>query len=212
VAEKKNIEFIKQALKAAKERKFTESVELAINLKDVDLSIPKNRIDEEISLPKGRGKQIKVAVFGSGELAITAKKTADQVIGPEQLNEFAGDKKSAKKLANSHDFFIAEAPMMPTIGKTLGIALGPRGKMPKPIPPSADPTAMITMLKTTVRVRSKERRTFHVHLGIRTMSPEDLADNLEAVLKRIEAKLERGRQNIASAYIKTTMGPAVRIL
>ena len=84
--------------------------------------------------------------------------------------------------------------------------------MPKPIPPSADPTSMISMLKNTVKVRSKERRTFHVHIGTKNMSAEDLADNIEAVLKRIEAKLERGRQNIASAYIKTTMGPAVRLL
>ena len=101
---------------------------------------------------------------------------------------------------------------MPLIGKHLGIVLGPRGKMPRPIPPSADPKPIIENLRKMVRARSKDRVTFHVPVGIRDMSPEDLADNVEAVLNRIISKLERGEMNIRSAYVKTTMGPAVRIL
>ncbi len=54
MAEKRSVETVKKALEAAKPRKFKESVEISINLRDVDLSIPKNRIDEEIVLPKGR--------------------------------------------------------------------------------------------------------------------------------------------------------------
>lgn len=212
MADKQVIEALKKALKDSKQRKFKESVELSINLKDVDLSIPKNRIDDEIILPKGRGKEIKVVVFGSGELAVKAKSSADLVIQPEEIETVADDKRSARKMVNKHDFFVAEAPLMPTIGKKLGVILGPRGKMPKPIPPQADPSGIITNLKKTIKVRSKERRTFHAPIGTRDMSPEDLAENLEAVLHRIESKLERGRQNIASVFVKTTMGPAVRVI
>lgn len=212
MADKRIIQAVENVLKQSKKRKFSESVELSINLKDIDLSIPKNRIDDEIILPKGRGKDIKIVVFGSGELALKAKAVANLVIQPEELESIAKDKREARKMVNAHDFFIAEAPMMPEIGKTLGIILGPRGKMPKPIPPQADPAPMITNLKKTIRLRSKERRTFHAPIGTRNMSVDELVENIETVLNRLESKLERGRQNIASVFVKTTMGPAVRVI
>ena len=212
MAEKKTIRAVTQALESSKERKFTESVDLAVNLKDIDLSIPKNRVDDEVMLPKGRGKATKIAVFGSGELAVKAKSAADLVITPDEIDDLADDKKSAKKMANEHVFFIAEAPLMPIIGKKLGIVLGPRGKMPKPIPPHADPVPLINNLRKTVRLRSKDRRTFHTPVGTKDMSIEDLAENVDVVIKRLIGKLDRGRLNIASIYIKTTMGKSVRLM
>jgi large subunit ribosomal protein L1 len=212
LAEKKTIRVVKEALEASKARKFTESVDLAVNLKDIDLSIPKNRVDDEVLLPKGRGKAQKIALFGSGELAVKAKGAADLVIPPEELDDLADDKKIAKKLANEHVFFIAEAPLMPVIGKKLGVVLGPRGKMPKPIPPSADPVPLINNLRKTVRIRSKDRRTFHTSVGTKEMSVEDLAENIDVIMKRLIARLERGRMNIASVYVKTTMGKSVRLM
>jgi len=207
-----HLDTIKEVISGSPTRNFNESVELAINLKDIDLSNPKNRIDEEIILPKGRGKPVKIAVFATGELALKAKDVADLVIREEEIDDLAGDKRTARKLANQHAFFLAEAPLMPIIGKRLGIVLGPRGKMPKPIPPGMDPSGIIQSLRKTVKARSKDRRTFHVPIGTRDMSPEELEENLQAVLKRILGKLERGKQNIRSAYIKTTMGPAKRIM
>ena len=205
-------ELVKKALEGSKERKFKESVDLAINLKGVDLSQPKNRIEEEILLPKGRGSNVKIGVFGSGELAEKAKGVADVVITPEQIEEFADDKREARKLVGNHNFFIAEAPLMPVIGKRLGAVLGPRGKMPKPIPPGVDPSGMITSLKKTIRVRSKDKKTFHTMVGTKEMSPEDLEANIRAVVTRVTSKLEQGENNVASVYIKTTMGPAVRLM
>jgi len=202
---------VKEAIEKSKDRKFLESVDLAINLKDVDLSIPKNRINEEVILPHGRGKEIKVGVFASGETALKAKECADIVIPPEEIDKLAEDKRKARKLANQYDFFLAEVPLMARIGKTLGIILGPRGKMPKPIPPGGDPCPMVRNLKKTVRMRSRDKRTFHVPVGTKNMEIEKIAENIEEVLKRLEHKLERGYQNIESVYVKTTMGPAVRI-
>jgi large subunit ribosomal protein L1 len=212
VAEKRSVDAIKKALEAAKPRGFKESVEVAINLRDIDLSVPKNRIDEELALPKGRGKTIRVCVFASGELALKARAAADLIIQPQEIEEYAGDKTKARALATGYDFFVAEAPLMPVIGKRLGVVLGPRGKMPRPVPPTADPTSLINSMRNTVRVRSKDRRTFHTAIGTRDMPPEDLAENLDFVMRRLTTKLERGRFNIQSAYVKTTMGPAVRYL
>ena len=212
MAEKHSIDTVKKALEVAKPRTFKETVEVALNLREVDLSVPKNRIDEEVLLPKGRGKQVKICVFASGELAMKVRPVADLVIQPQEIEEYAGNKRKAHILARNFDFFVAEAPLMPVIGKRLGIVLGPRGKMPRPVPPTADPTNMIKNMRNTVRVRSKDRRTFHAAIGTRDMPPEDLAENLDALVRRVMGKLERGRDNIASAYVKTTMGPAVRYL
>ncbi|HEY5539460.1 MAG TPA: 50S ribosomal protein L1 [Thermoplasmata archaeon] len=211
-AEKKTIETVLKALEAAPPRKFSESVEIAINLRDIDLSVPKNRIDEDVILPRGRGRKIRVCVFASGEMAVKAKGAADLIIQPQEIEAYASDKKKAKDLATSVDYFVAEAPLMPVIGRRLGVVLGPRGKMPKPLPPGADPVPLINSMRNTVRVRSRDKRTFHAPIGSRDMPPEDLAENLDFLMRRLLGKLERGRFNIQSAFIKTTMGPAVRYL
>ncbi|MGB6500771.1 MAG: 50S ribosomal protein L1 [Thermoplasmata archaeon] len=203
-----SLDVITEALGKAPERKFTETVELSVNVKDLDLSSPKNRVEDEIPLPNGRGKTVRVAVIGSTELCAKVRNVADLVITSAELDEFA---KGAKKAVGGIDFFLAEAPLMPTIGKRLGVVLGPRGKMPRPVAPGSDPTNLINALKRSVRVRSKGKRTFHAPLGTRAMKPEQLAQNLDVVLARIVGKLERGRTNVESVYVKTTMGPAVRL-
>ncbi len=212
MAEKHSIDTVKKALEVAKPRTFKETVEVALNLREVDLSVPKNRIDEEVVLPKGRGKQVRICVFASGELATKVRPVADLVIQPQEIEEYAGNKRKAHLLARDFDFFVAEAPLMPVIGRRLGVVLGPRGKMPRPVPPTADPTNLIRNMRNTVRVRSKDRRTFHAAIGTRDMQPEDIAENLDALVRRVMGRLEHGRDNIASAYVKTTMGPAVRFL
>lgn len=205
------VDVVNEALGKATERKFPETVELSVNLKDLDLTVPKNRLEDEIPLPKGRGKTVKVAVFGSPELCQKMRGVADLVVAANELDEFAKDKKNVKKVVGDVDFFLAEAPLMPTIGKRLGVVLGPRGKMPRPVPPGSDPTNLVNALKRSVRIRSKGNRTFHAPVGTRGMKPEEIAQNVDAVLARIVAKLERGRTNIESVYVKTTMGPAVRL-
>jgi large subunit ribosomal protein L1 len=151
-------------------------------------------------------------VIGGGELALKAKDVADLVITPDELGAIADDKKQAKKIANSTTYFIAEAPLMAVVGKRLGTVLGPRGKMPKPIAPGADPTAMIEGLRKSVSIRTKDRMTFHAPVGTAEMTAEQIADNIELILKRVESKLEKGQHNIASAYVKTTMGPSEKIM
>lgn len=196
----------------ARGRKFTQTVDLAINLKNIDLSVPKNRIEDEVPLPHGRGKSVKIGIFASGDLAAKAKGVADVVIQPQEMSELATDKKKFKKLVNSIDYFLAEAPLMPTIGKSLGVVLGPRGKMPRPIPPTADPKPMVESLRKVVRLRSKDRRTFHTVVGSDDMSADKIADNIDVLVKRLEAKLEQGRNNISSIFVKTTMGAAGKVI
>ncbi len=100
---------------------------------------------------------------------------------------------------------------MANIGKSLGQVLGPRGKIPKPLPPGQDPSPLIGNLKRTVRARSRDKKTFHVPVGTRDMDPADLAEKINAVVKRIVGKLEKGYGNIDSIYLKTTMGKPVKL-
>jgi large subunit ribosomal protein L1 len=211
MAERTAIEVVNELVGKAPPREFAETIELAINLKDLDLSVPKNRIEDEVPLPNGRGKPVKVALFGSAELGQKVRGVADLVFTAAELEELTKDKKAAKKLVEDVDFFLAEAPLMPTIGKRLGVVLGPRGKMPRPVPPGTDPTNLIRALKRSIRVRSKGNRTLHAAVGLRTMPPDQLAQNVDAVLNRVVGKLERGKSNIESVYLKTTMGPSVRL-
>lgn len=212
MADKETIKAVKKAMDSAPPRNFTEGVELAINLRDIDLSIPDKRVKQEILLPHGRGKEIKIGFFGSGEMALKAKKSADTVIEPDQLNELMEDKKEARLLAEEHHFFLAEPPLMPVIGRGMGPILGPKGKMPTPITPNMDINNTINSLRNTIMVRSRDKRTFHAPVGTCEMKPEEIAENIDTVIRRIVDDLERGKMNIASVYVKTTMGPAVRLM
>lgn len=205
------LEVVAEVVEKTPPRGFPETVELAINLKELDLSIPKNRIEDDVPLPNGRGRPVRVAIFGTPELLQKVRSIADRALTAAELDELVKDKKAAKRLVSDIDFFLAEAPLMPTIGKRLGVVLGPRGKMPRPVPPGSDPSNLINALKRSIRVRSKGNRTFHAAIGTRTMPPEQLAQNVDAVLTRVVGKLERGRNNIESVYVKTSMGPSVRL-
>ena len=214
MADSKTVEAVQKAIEESKklERKFKQSVDVVINLKNIDMNDAKNRIEDEVMLPHGRGTEAKIALFASGDLALKSKNHVDLLIKPEEIEELAKDKKKFKKIADEYDFFVAEAPLMPTIGKTLGIILGPRGKMPKPVPPTIDIINVAKNLRKTVKVRSKTTKTIHATVGREEMNMEQIAENIDAILKRLEGKLERGKLNIGSVYVKTSMGPPMRIV
>lgn len=206
-------ELVKKLLEESPQRKFSESVDIAINLKNLDLNQPKNRVDEEIILPNGLGKELKVGVFAKGEVALQAKQAgAAYVFDDADIQEMKDDKARAKSVADECDFFIAETQFMATIGKTIGTVLGPRGKMPVPLLPGKSIGEMIQAKQSAVRVRSKDKMTFHVAVGRRDMPADKLAQNIETVISRVERALVKGKQNIKSIYVTTTMGKSERVM
>lgn len=209
--EEKISEAIKNAVEGAPERKFVESLDIAFTIRDVDLKNPNNRIQEEIRLPSGRGKELKIAMFAASDAAQKAKAAGIHVIDPSEIEELGKNKGTAKKLANSYDFFLAEVPHMGLIGRYLGVVLGPRGKMPRPVPPVLDPAVIANGLMSTTIIKSRDKVTFQASFGTRAQSHEELLKNAMEVYNRVTSKLERGIGNIRSLYIKTSMGPATRI-
>lgn len=204
---------IKEVKEKSKKRNFTQSVELILNLKDIDMKSPEGRIQERIELPHpSPEKPNKICVIATGELALKAKRAkADLVIGKDELAGLAGRKKDLRKIANEYNFFMAEAPLMPRVGKILGPALGPRGKMPVPVPPTADITGLINRHRKMVSVRMRNQPVIRCRVGTESMKEEEIAENVQTVLKAIEGKLKRGMKNIKTVYLKTSMGKPVKI-
>ncbi|HJJ42194.1 MAG TPA: 50S ribosomal protein L1 [Methanocorpusculum sp.] len=200
------------AIEQAPKRKFQESVDIAINLKHVDMAQPKNRIDETILLPQSMGVK-KIAVLGKGDIVSQARNSGvDLIIGPEEIERLGGAPREARKMASSYDFFLAETAVMPLVGRWLGQRLGPRGKMPQPIPPQQDITPIVERLRNSIKIRSKDRLNMSVKIGHTGMKPEEISENIDAVLKRVIGRLENGELNIRSVYVKTTMGPSVKVM
>jgi len=202
---------VARALSEAPARNFRESVDLAVNLRDLDLNDPSKRVDEAVVLPAGTGQDTVIVVFADGETAVRAEAVADAVYGKAELDDLADDLDAAKDLADETDFFVAEASLMQDIGRQLGTVLGPRGKMPTPLTPADDVVEVVNRMTNTVQLRSRDRRTFHTRVGAEDMSAADIADNIDVVLRRLNATLEKGPLNVDSVYVKTTMGPAERV-
>lgn len=204
-------EGITQARSLSKKRKFPQTWDLAIGLKGLNLKRPENRLNLEFTLPEGRGKEIKVGVIADSLASEAKKKGADLVITREEIPQLAKDKKRLKSLAAEVDWFYGEVTLMAEIGKTLGIVLGPRGKIPKPIPPKADVGQFIKRAKQMIKVAVKESPVIHVPIGSETMPDDAILRNLEAVLTFVKEKLPNGINSIRSIYLKLTMGKPVRL-
>ena len=196
----------------SKKRNFNQSIELLLNLQDLDLQRPENRINELIELPNPQSKPVKVCVIASGDLALRAKRAgADRVLEKDELDSLLKDKKAAEALAGEYDMFIAEAPLMPLIGRALGFALGPRGRMPTPVPPTAPIDTIIARQRKSVRIIVRNLPNIQCRIGTEDMLDDKIAENIQAVLNRLKEKLAKGSRNIRSIYVKTSMGPQIKV-
>ena len=203
---------VKEVKANANERKFSQSIELAINLQNIDMKKPEGKIQERIELPHSVGKEMKVCVIATGEMATKAKTAgASLVIEKAALEALVADKKKQKDIAKAYDLFIAEAPLMPLVGKSLGASLGPRGKMPTPVPPNANIEEQIEKNRNVVFVRMRGQPVIQCRIGNESMKDEELAENVQAVVRRIEGKLKRGIKNFRSVYLKTSMGSSIKV-
>ncbi|WP_267639533.1 50S ribosomal protein L1 [Haloarchaeobius amylolyticus] len=211
MADQDIVDAVSRALEDAPERNFRETVDLAINLRDLDLNDPSQRVDESVVLPSGTGQETQIVVFAEGETGLRAEDVADEVFSGDELADLGDDDDRAKDLADETDFFIAQEDMMQDVARHLGTILGPRGKMPTPLGLDEDVVETVNRMKNTVQLRSRDRRTFHTRVGAEDMSADDIADNIDVIIRRLHANLEKGPLNVDSIYVKTTMGPSVEV-
>ena len=209
ITETQLAELVKKAKEATKKRKFTQSIELIINFKDIDVK-KGFAINEVVQLPK-TSSPATVCVIATGDMSQKAKAAkADAVIGNDELTKFESNKRESRKFINKYDFFLADTQIMPTVGKALGQLLGPRGKMPTPVPFNAPIDAFLSRFRTSIKVRTRASLSVSCKIGDESMEDADLAINAHAVISAIEKKLPNGEKNIKKILIKTTMGKPVK--
>ena len=187
--------------------KFEQSVEIAVNFNSVDFKKPENRLNAEVVMPFAP-RPVKVAVFADGQVAHDAKTVADAVFGATDIQVFT-DKKKQKELLQYT--ILAQPIFMAQIGKALGQVLGAKGKLPRPLLPGSNLKEAVERAKHTVVIKNKGKYlpTVHVIVGKEKMKPEELLENVVAVLEAIVKKIPESQ--VTNVYIKTTMGPAVKV-
>ncbi|AJW71481.1 50S ribosomal protein L1 [Nitrosopumilus adriaticus] len=209
ITESQLVDLIKKAKAATKKKKFTQSIELIVNFKDIDVK-KGFALNEVVQLPK-TSSPATVCVMATGEMGQKAKEAkADSVIGTEELDKFGANKRESRKFINKYDFFLADTKVMPTVGKTLGQLLGPRGKMPTPVPFDAPIDSFLSRFRSSIKVRTRASLSVSCKIGDETMEDADLAINAHTVLNAIEKKLPNGEKNMRRVMIKTTMGKPIK--
>ena len=212
-------EELQSALAKAKDistkRNFRQSFDLIINLRGLDVKKPEHQIDAFITLPHLRGKKVRVCALVGAELEAQAKATCDSAILSDNFERLK-DKKEIKKIANSHDFFIAQANIMPKVANVFGRVLGPRGKMPNPksgcvVPPNANLKPLYEKLQRTIRASVKSAPLIQCAIGTEDMNSNDVAENGLTVYNSLLQALPNEKHNIKDIYIKLTMGKPIKV-
>jgi large subunit ribosomal protein L1 len=209
ITEAKLADMIKEAKAGSKQRKFTQSVEMILVFKDIDVK-KGFALNEVVQLPKTSSPST-VCIMATGDMGQKAKAAkADAVVGSEELDKFAANKRASRKFINKYDFFLADTQIMPVVGKVLGQLLGPRGKMPTPVPFNASIESFLTRFRASIKVRARASLTMSCKIGDESMDDADLAINAHAVLTAVEKKLPNGDKNMKRIIMKTTMGKPVK--
>jgi len=215
VLEKKQVlDGIKKLREASTKRKFVQSIDLQVSLRDTDVKKPENKLKETVVLPSGLGKKVSVASFVDKELVEEASKVFDEVV---KRDDFKGFKKKRviKNLVRKHKWFVAQANLMGEVAQHFGKFLGPKGRMPDPkagcvVPPKKDLLKPIyDKLQRTVMIRVKDQPTINVMVGVESLSDDELVANILAVYKVIVDKLPRGEEQVGTVFVKMTMSRSV---
>ncbi len=211
--DKEQVQKVIEELKKNPKRKFTQSYDLIINLKN--LVIKSNPVDFFVTLHYPKGKKIKVAAFVDVQLADAANEACDLVIREADFPKYA-DKKVQKKLAEGYDYFIAQANLMPKLAQAFGKVLGTKGKMPNPklgcvVPPTANLKLLVDKLNKTVRLSAKKGLNLQCLVGKEDQREEEVIDNILTIYQTALKQLPEEKQNIKNVALKLSMSRPVRI-
>ncbi|HEV8386941.1 MAG TPA: 50S ribosomal protein L1 [Nitrososphaera sp.] len=202
---------VKKAREASTKRKFTQSAELTLVLKDIDVKKGFN-LNEVVALPHKPSKEPTICVIATGDMGSKVRKAGvDKVMEPQELDRLGTNKREARKVVRSYDFFLSDTNQMATVGRSLGQFLGPKGKMPTPLPYGAPVEAIANRFRSSVRVKAKSQLNLSAKIGDEKMDDSQLAENANAVISAVEKKLPQGDKNIKNAMVKFTMGKNAKL-
>ena len=202
-----------EELQKEKKRNFSQSYDIIITLRDLDIKT--KPIESFVLMPHSRGKKVKICAFVGQELAEQAEKNCDLVVREKNFDEYK-DKKKTKKLAREYDYFIAQVTLMPQVAAVFGRSLGPKGKMPNPkagcvVTPNANLAVLKERLQKMVQIKAKNAPMIQCIVGNESMKQEETVENVLTLLTQVAKSLPSEEQNIHTVYLKKTMSKVVKI-
>jgi large subunit ribosomal protein L1 len=212
--DKERVQKALEELKKHPKRKFSQSFDLIINLKN--LVIKSNPIDFFVTLHHPKGKTIKIAGIVDQELTEQSQEFCDLTIKEADFEKYKADPKLAKKLAEEYDYFVAQASLMPKLAATFGKVFGTKGKMPNPklgcvVPGNGNLEPLVKKLKLTVRMSAKKGMNLQCMVGKEDQPEEQIIDNILTVYQATLKQLPEEEQNVKNAAVKLTMSKAVKL-
>ena len=196
--------------KKGKVRKFTETIELQVTLKNYDPRKDK-RFSGSFRLPVMPRPNMSFCILADAAHVETAKSLGADYMSVEDLKKLNKNKKLVKKLAHKYDFFLASATLIKQIPRLLGPGLNRSGKFPTRISKTEDVGAKIDEVKSTIKFQMKKVMCLSVAVGHVDMTPEEIALNVQLAANFLTSLLKKSWQNIKVMYIKSTMGPVQQI-
>lgn len=216
-----NFSVIKKEGFKDKVRNFNESIDFIINLKDINLKDPKQRIDKELILPNKiiTGDLPNMCIIASDEVLSEAKKRGLDTLDKNALEKMNNEEKNnKKKFVKKYEFFVVEDKLMRDVARYLARFLGPVGKMPKPFPSGygiisnkEELNTAVERYKKVIRIQVKKQPIIQVKVGKKSMQNDEIFENIKAIVDYIADLLPHKFNHFKSMHIKTTMGKSIKI-
>mmetsp|Transcript_47680 Transcript_47680/g.146974 ORF Transcript_47680/g.146974 Transcript_47680/m.146974 type:complete len:218 (+) Transcript_47680:90-743(+) len=213
---KLNIDTLKKGIAAIlegskeKPRKFLETVELQIGLKDYDTQRDK-RFSGSIKLPNVPRPRMKICVLGDAVHCEQAQRAGTPFKSVDDLKKLNKNKKLVKKLAQSFDGFLASQVLIPQIPRLLGPGLNKAGKFPTLIQHTDSLETKITDMRSVVKFQLKKVLCMGVAVGNVGMNPDELKGNSLMAINFLVSLLKKNWNNVKRLHLKSTMGKSFTI-
>merc|ERR1712149_86718 len=205
-------ECVSGVLKGAteKKRKFLESVDLQIGLKNYDPQ-KDERFSGTVKLRHVPRNKFKVCLLGDQAHIDEAKEANIPAMSGDDLKKLNKDKKKVKRLAKSYDAFLCSDTLIKQIPRLLGPGLNKAGKFPTMITHVDDLDSKVNDLKATIKFQMKKVLCLSVAVGNVEMTEEQLIENIRLAMNFLVSLLKKHWQNVKSLHIKSSMGKPQRL-
>lgn len=204
-----SIQFEGQEVKG-KQRKFVETVDLQVTLKNFDPRKDK-RFQGTFRLPTIPRPRLQVCVLGDDAHCDQAKALGYPFLTVEDLKKLNKNKKLVKNLAAKYDAFVSSQSLIKQIPRLLGPGLNRAGKFPTVVAPSDSLEERVNEVKGQVKFQIKKVLCLSVSVAHVGMSKEEIQTNILLSTNFLISLTKKQWQNIKNIYIKSTMGPAFQV-